>query len=84
MVSEGGVGSIGVWLVSAVPARAYALPMVVWAGGSDPVCVAVSGLCSLVTDVAASVVAIATCADVVVALTPTTFASTVVVAAAAG
>jgi hypothetical protein len=63
-VSEGGVGSIWVWLVSAVPVCASTVPMVVWVEGSDPVCIAVPSLCLLVTVDAASVDALATWADV--------------------
>ena len=59
-MSEGGVDSIGVLLVSAVPVRASTVPMVVWVGGSDLVCVAVLVLCSLVAAVAASMDALAT------------------------
>ena len=59
-MSEGGVGNIRVWLVSAVPVRASAILMVVWAGGSDPIYIAVLGLCSLVIVVVISVVALAT------------------------
>ena len=70
MVSGSGVGSIGVWLVSAVPTRASTVPMVVWAGVSGLVCVAVLGLCSLVAAVAASVDALAAGADVVAAFAP--------------
>ena len=60
MVSEGDVGSISVWRVSAVPVRASNVPMEVWAGGSDHVCIAVPSLCSLVTIDVASVDALAT------------------------
>ena len=77
MVSEGDVGSIGVWHVFAVSVCASALPIVVWGGSSDLVCVAASGLCSLVTVVATFGAALAICADDVVASTPTVFASTV-------
>jgi hypothetical protein len=82
VVSEDGVGSIGVWLFSAVPVRASTVPMLVWAGGSALVCVAVPSLCSLVAVVVASVDALATWADVVVASAPTTSASAAAVAAA--
>ncbi len=51
--------SIGVWLVSTVPVRASTAPMVVWAGGSDLVCVAVPVLCSLVAVVVAYMDALA-------------------------
>ena len=70
MVSEGGVGSIRIWLVSAVSVRAFFFPMVVWAGGSDPVCIAVPGLWSLVTDVATSMDALATYTDIFAASAP--------------
>jgi len=82
VVPECGVGSIGVWLVSAVPVRASTVPMVVWAAGSDHVCVAVPSLCSLVAVVNASVDALATWADVVDASAPTVAASTAVADAA--
>ena len=81
-MSEDGVGSIRVWLVSAVPVRASIGPMVVWAGGSDPVCVAVPSLCLLVTVDAASVNALATWADVFASSAPKVSASAVVAAAA--
>jgi hypothetical protein len=54
VVSEGDVGIIGILLVSAVPVRASTVPMVVWAGGSDLICVALPVLCSLVAAAAAS------------------------------
>ena len=60
VVSEGGVGSIGVLLASAVPAHASTVPMVVWVGGSDLVCVAVPVLCSLVAANVVSMDALAT------------------------
>ncbi len=82
MVSEGCVGSIGVRLVSAVPVRASVVPLVVWAGVSDLVCVAVPGLCSLVAVVAASTDALAAGADVVAASTPKVSASAAAIVAA--
>ena len=39
MVKGSGVGSIGVWLVSAVPVRASTVSLAVWTGDSDLVCV---------------------------------------------
>ena len=54
------MGSIGILLVSAVPVRASTVAMVVWVGGSDLVCVAVSVLCLLVAAAAASMDALAT------------------------
>ena len=81
-MSEGGVGSIRVWLVSAVPVRASVILMAVWAGGSELVYIAVPGLCSLVIVVVAFVDALATWADVFAASAPTVSASAAVVAAA--
>ena len=58
-MSEGGVGIIGVWHVSAVPVRAFAVRMLVWAGGSDLDCVAEPGSCPVAIVVDASVAALA-------------------------
>ena len=69
-MSGSGVGSIGVWLVSAVTARASTVPMVVWARVSDLVCIAVPVLCSLVAAAADSMDALAAGADVVAAFAP--------------
>ncbi len=81
-MSEGGVGNIRVWLVSAVPVRASDVPMVVWAGNSELVCIAVPSLCSLVTVAAASMVALATWADIFASSSPTVSALAVVDVAA--
>ena len=81
-MSEGGVGSIGLWLVSAVPARASTVPIVVWAGGSELLWVTVPSLCSLVAANVASVDALATRDDVVAASSPTASASAAAGAAA--
>ena len=43
--------ALGVWPISAVLVLASTVPMVVWGGGSDPVCVPVPSLWSLVADV---------------------------------
>ena len=74
-MSEGGVSIIGALLVSAVTVRASTVPMVIWAWGSDLVFVAVPVLCSLVAAAAASMDALAPCADIVAASSPKVSAS---------
>ena len=81
-MSEGDAGNIGVLLVSAVLVRASTIPMVVGVGGSDLVCIAVSGLCSLVADAPASMDAFAAGADVIAASAPKVSISTAAIVAA--